>query len=55
VSLGFESLRERRDHGRIQLQQLQVGLASGALTQDDYKAAAGRIREKYRLPEWPQI
>jgi len=53
MSLGFESLRERRDHGRIQLQQLQHGLASGALTQDDYTEAACRIREKYRLPKWP--
>jgi len=53
MSLGFNSLRERRDHGRIQLQQLQHGLTSGAFSQRDYEKSAARIRRKYGLQGWP--
>jgi len=52
MSLEFASKQERRDHGRIQLQQLQHGLTSGALSQREYRIAAARIRRKYTLQGW---
>jgi len=52
MSLEFESPRERRRHASRELQQLQLGLTSGAISQREYRIGAARIRRKYGLQGW---
>lgn len=39
-------------HAYRELEQLQMGLMSGALTQDEYEEASARIRERYGIEPW---
>lgn len=39
-------------HYQRELQQLQLGLTSGALTQGEYEDAAAGVRARYGLVDW---
>lgn len=43
---------EEIEHAWIELVQLQIGLSSGALSQDEYRRAAARVRRRYGLRGW---
>ena len=40
---------QEREHAMRELQQLQIGLSTSALSQREYERAAARVRRKYGI------
>lgn len=54
MSDGYEygTRSDELKHGGRELQQLQLGLTDGVLSQDGYEDAAERVRDEYGIRPW---